>query len=420
MKSVSFLQIGDIHYPENSGGILADVKDANLPSITSQTTPNPLQVVFRGLARSLEKNNHSAIMICGDLTSRGDIPQYELCVEYLINSLDLNSKSKESIHVVPGNHDVNRSLCTDRDKINAKKFEPLLEAWSSLSPNVLSTSGIRGETINENGCNLKIFSMNSCMGCGEWHLLPDDLRNELGVFFEKARSEDSNKAFELEGEQIDTPMFQHDDIDELNQQLQEVPVDYLPVILAHHNLLPQELTRIEMYTELINSGPFRSSVASIGRPIVYCHGHIHADPIEVISDATESGSQLICVSAPEIKDGYNELIVHFSNDGKPLGLEVVMHRVRKACVISEESRHQIPFRNRGDFLSDEMDQILACVKKEPMKFHPLKKLFDAETGTKVQTETFAGLLQEAAWFGIVTIENQQPDRKYWQIKRRLV
>jgi hypothetical protein len=359
-------------------------------------------------------------MICGDLTSRGDIPQYEKCVEYLIQSLDLLSKSKETIHVVPGNHDVNRSLCTDRENVNTKKFEPLLKAWDPFTPDVLSTAGIRGETLTQDSCNLRMLSMNSCMGCGEWHLLPSDLRNELGELLEKARDEDSKKAFELEGEQIDTPMFKHDDIDELNQQLQEVPLDCLPVILAHHNLLPQELARIELYTELINSGPFRSSVASNGRPIVYCHGHIHADPIEVISDVTVPGSQLICVSAPEIKDGYNELIAHFSNDGKPLGLEVVMHRVRKAGVISEDSRHQIPFCNRGDFLSDEMDQILVCIKKEPLKFHALKKLYDAETGTRVQTETFAGLLQEAAWFGIVTIENQQPDRKYWQIKRRLV
>ena len=420
MKSVSFLQIGDIHYPENSDGLLADIKDANLPAITNQAVPNPLQVVFRALSRSIEDNNHSAIMICGDLTSRGDISQYELCVQYLIKSLDLRSKSKESIHVVPGNHDVNRSLCTDRNSINTKKFEPLLKAWSSFSSNVLSTSGIRSETIRKNDCNLQIFSMNSCMGCGEWHLLPRELRNELGDLIEKARSEDSSKAFELEGEQIDTPMFKHDDIDELNQQLHGVPVDCLPVILAHHNLLPQEFARIELYTELINSGPFRSSVASNGRPIIYCHGHIHAGPIEVISDVTEAGSQLICVSAPEIKNGYNELVGHFSNDGKPLGLEVITHRVRRAGVISEESRHKIPFCNRGDFLTDEMDQIIACVKKEPMKFHKLKKLFDTETGTNVQTETFAGLLQEAAWFGIVTIENQQPDRKYWQIKRRLV
>lgn len=420
MKSVSLLQIGDIHYPENAGGILADIKDSNLPSITNQTAPNPLQVVFRGLARSIDKNPPAAIMICGDLTSRGDISQYESCVNYLIRSLNLGGKSIESIHVVPGNHDVNRALCTDREKINTKKFAPLLKAWGSLSQDVLSTSGIRSERLSQGGCSFELFSMNSCMGCGEWHLLPDNLREELGELLEKVRSEDPSKAFELEGDQIDTPMFKHDDIDELNQQLKDVPLECLPVILAHHNLLPQEFARIELYTELINSGPFRSSVASNGRPVVYCHGHIHTDPIEVISDVASPGSQLICVSAPEIKDGYNELVTHFSNDGKPLGLEVVMHRVRSSGTISEERRHKIPFCNRGDFFNDEMDSILTCIEKESMKFQELKKRYDAETNTRVQAKTFAGLLQEAAWFGIVTIENEQPDKKYWQIKRRLV
>lgn len=428
MKSISILQIGDVHYPENVGKALADIKDPSIPSITNQAAPIPLQVVFRSLAHAIEKSKPSAVLVCGDLTSWGQISDYNACVNYLIDNLSLRTMGNSAIHIVPGNHDVNRTLCTGQEKINTQKFDPLLKAWDSFTPSVITTEGVRNEAVTANGCNLQIFSMNSCMGCGEWHLLPEQLRELLNNLppalleklkeqIEESRKRDPKKAFNLEGDRIDTPMFKHEDIAELNQHLHDAPLASLPIILAHHNLLPQELARIELYTELINSGAFRSSVASIGRPIVYCHGHIHADPVEIVTDATNPGSQLICISAPEVKDGFNELAIHFSNDGKPLGLEIMMHRMRSGGTISIQDKHRVHFTNRKGFLTEEMEQIQICLKKEPEKFANVKKRFDDLTKTKVQKPTFARLIQEATWFGIAKIENEQPDPKYWQIRR---
>lgn len=419
MKSVSVLQIGDIHYPENSGSIGADVKDFSLPAITAGAASNTLQVVFREISHIITRRPPASILVCGDLTSSGNISQYQECVKYLISSLDLHSRSKESIHVVPGNHDIDRTLCSDHEKLNLKKFEPLLKAWDLLTKEVLLTSGIRSKIFHVGGCNLNVLSMNSCMGCGEWHLVPKEVRTSIASLIESTRTSDPERAFDLEGNQIDTPMFLHDDIVKLNQTIQELSTDCIPFVLAHHNLLPQELLRVELYTELINSGAFRSTIAAICRPIVYCHGHIHSDPIEIVSNGRREGSQLICISAPQITVGFNELIAYYSSESKPLGLEVVMHRISPGGIMLEQSRHRIPFTNRTSFLSEEMETLQKCITQDPMKFNTMKLLYEEASSSKTENDTFAGLLQEASWFGIVDIDQDQLEEKYWRIRRRL-
>ena len=396
---------------------MGDIKDKNVPSITTQVAASPLQGSIRHASRLLEDNDYSAILFCGDLTSRGCIPKYKECVEYLVQALELNKKSISSIHVVPGNHDVSRSLCTDKKAFNPTKFEPLAKAWACLSEDAICIQGVREETYNVNGCSLQVLSMNSCMGCGEWHLYPENLRAEMEKVLSARRASEPKRMFEIEGDQLDTPMFDHDDIETANQRIQAAPIDSIPIVAAHHNLLPQELTRLEVYTELINSGCFRSTMSSMSRPLLYCHGHIHDDPIEIISSGKELKSQLICVSAPEIEKGFNEIKVYYSDGNKPLGVEIVMHRARPGGTFYKQS-HIVRFFNRSIFSTPEIEAIRKFVTQAPVSFSALKSDYECEQGKTIQAKTFAKHLEEAEWLGIINIENKH-DINYWNIKRAI-
>ena len=137
MNSISVFQVGDIHYPESASELLADVKDRGIGTIASGSAPNPLQVVIRQISKEISSKNPASLLICGDLTSRGNLSSYQECVDYLVDSLDLSGANKDKFHVVPGNHDVDRALCPDRTKLNLNKFKPLSDAWSAVGTDVL-------------------------------------------------------------------------------------------------------------------------------------------------------------------------------------------------------------------------------------------------------------------------------------------
>jgi predicted phosphodiesterase len=104
VKSIRLLQIGDIHYPDAVREVYADIKDKGFPAgLTSLTHTNPLQAVVRRLV----DQKVDGILICGDLTSKGNIPEYQKCVQYLVDNLAPTSADR--LHTVPGNHDVERS-----------------------------------------------------------------------------------------------------------------------------------------------------------------------------------------------------------------------------------------------------------------------------------------------------------------------
>jgi hypothetical protein len=249
-------------------------------------------------------------------------------------------------------------------------------------------------------------------------MLPENIREELSEVLTALRNRDPKAAFAIEGQQLDTPMFDNDDIEELHSQIKSLDSHIIPVVLAHHNLLPQQLLRVELYTELINSGQLRSALSSIGRPIVYCHGHIHKDPIESISDGSVRNSQLICVSAPLLEDGFNELKFYFSRTNAPLGLEVIGYRLDTNGTICDSSRRRIPFVNRAKFLTSELECLRGCLTGDRMRFGELQKTMGSANSIGVDDANLAELLHEAEWLGMLEIDNMNEKPQYWIVRRR--
>jgi 3',5'-cyclic AMP phosphodiesterase CpdA len=418
VQTISVLQIGDVHFPDSKNESLLDLKDKGMEALVANAAPNSLTKVVRSLAKIISHERISALLLCGDLTTAGDLPNYSKCVEYLVEALRLRETDKNIVHVVPGNHDVSRTLCNDKKALNPQKFAPLQTAWTESYNDIIVTKGVRWSDVNKESRGVRIMSLNSCIGCGEWRMLPEDIRDGLSEVLTALRAKDPKAAFMIEGQQLDTPMFDHDDIEELHSQIKQLDSHIIPVVLAHHNLLPQQLLRVELYTELINSGQLRSALSGIGRPIVYCHGHIHKDPIESIIDGSVRNSQLICVSAPLLQDGFNELKFYYSRTSAPLGLEVIGYRLDSNGTICDSSRRKIPFVNRANFLTKELEVLRSSLALDRMRFAELQASIASVADVEIANTNLAELLHEAEWLGMLEIENMNEKPQYWLIRRR--
>ncbi len=74
MKFIRLLQIGDVHYPDAVRETYGDFKDLGFPSgLANLTRTNPLQAVVRRLA----DQRVDGFLVAGDLTSKGNVSEYD-------------------------------------------------------------------------------------------------------------------------------------------------------------------------------------------------------------------------------------------------------------------------------------------------------------------------------------------------------
>src|SRR5205814_1580313 len=127
----------------------------------------PLQAVIRAVQKILDGGTCHAILLMGDLSTRGDKAEYLVCLRYLSEALWSRTDQPfplDNVLIVPGNHDVNRDDA--RDPGGASKFDYINAALSAAG---LRTIGIdSGATIElvANLARLEIVGINTCVGCG--------------------------------------------------------------------------------------------------------------------------------------------------------------------------------------------------------------------------------------------------------------
>jgi hypothetical protein len=250
MVRVRLLHVGDVHYPEAVAERLTDLKDRAFPShIVESSVLKPLELVMRELLSQVELGC-DGMLLSGDLTDFGDLKSYKACVEYLRPSID--SMGPERIHAVPGNHDVDRSAIPAGGVNMLAKFGSIRNVWEGLGLPVLAVDGARiTEITSPTGGRAQVLSVNSSFGCGEKRYLPEGIADELTELIKKhAATLPPIDAFRLVGETLDTPAFQHKDIEQACGGIAATSDNSVPVVLSHHNLLPQALPRIAMYTEI--------------------------------------------------------------------------------------------------------------------------------------------------------------------------
>ncbi len=428
MKCLRVLQVGDIHFPEARKRALLDLKDQAFPKgVSSKVAIRPLQNVMRKIAAHCDKGI-DGILVCGDLTSEGRIDGYKECIQYLTRLLEIDNPEKwppAHFHVVPGNHDVCRDLCNCPDNDLFKKFEPLRSAWKDVNLEESFTLKFRRtDLVSGQRCRAAVFSLNSCIGCGESRHLPEEIRDELAEVLRKYELKHGlEKAFDVVGEKLDTPAFIVEDIDRLNSEIDSLDTDITPIVLAHHNILPQAVPRIAIYTEVLNAGLVRSRLSKCSRPVIYCHGHIHDNPIEVVSQSGhDKHSGLTCVAATELSYGFNIISIEYSKNQIPIGCIVDSFRIQNDGFVEKLDPKRISLqlsRNAAKVCSDDTLKFLSFIFPDFTRFGKALAEVRKKMDTNIQKRTLADALLEAEWLGLAEIVDRDDKIEHWQVRRIL-
>lgn len=425
MNTLKILQLGDIHYPDHKDEKIGDIQDsAAFSSLTSALVPNRLQLVMRKVTEVAHEDDVRGILLCGDLTSRGDLAQYSQCVTYVNDALGLanaNQWTQDGVHAVPGNHDINREHCDPEGVDLNQKFALLAQSWNGIGMQILPIGGIRSTSLTFNGHSLALISLNSCMGCGERRFLPESIRDELSRLFTRfAAAEPPTNAFGLIQEQLDTPAVVHDDVEAMIAAITAIDETCMPVVLAHHNMLPQALLRLDLYTELLNSGLIRARLASCNRPVVYCHGHIHTDPVEQVIDRRCPNGIVTTISAPLLTEGFNVIAIHFSRNSLPIGCEITEYRTKPHGSIETTETIRVPLvvnpRTLSRFADKDLRSLVNLSNHEPIRFEELWCKFK-DTVRNVHRQTVHELVVEADWLSLVQVDDRKEQFKHWVIRR---
>lgn len=424
MKTLSVIQIGDIHFPEARNKTIADLKDdAVSEGFSDRLAPKKLPRVFREVARIRDEFLPCGILICGDLTTKGDVQQYDDCIQYLTRCLSLGDSrvtNPDHWHVVPGNHDVDRMSLAPGTHPFPGLFTPLNDLWTANCPtSTLTVDQTRVTQLEHDGCGITLLSLNSCVGCGEWRRLPKRIREQLSEEIESTLSEQAKTEQFCEiAEQLDAPAFDKTHLDDVSTRIQQLGRNSVPIVLTHHNLLPQQMPRMAPYTELSNGGMLRTRLTSLGRPVVYCHGHIHEELIEVVSDPRSSGGFLTSVSAPEAAEGFIRISVDFNRDKEPLGVQIVCYELRNNGDVKDTSPVRIRLLPANAPPPDEIRHVAEVSKSSSEPLTMVRKRFNAEGRFgSPQLKTFRDYLLEAEWHGLVELDDRDADPKYIRVRK---
>lgn len=417
MDTIKLLQLGDIHFDQSRQVSAVDLKDRNVPPpLLDSAIVRPLQAVFRRLTQT----EVDGIAIVGDLTTAGDIGVYRECVAALATNLSLRDRDVRTIQVVPGNHDVDHEL-TGQEDLRAK-FKPLEEAWTQLGISALTADGPRQGSIRNGVGEVRLFGLNSAVGTGEHQTGSATLPEGVSAALDAARSElaSDEDVFGVNAELFDTPSFMEPDIADTCNTIAQLPIETVPILVSHHNLMPQALTRVAPYAHVLNGGMARARLTACKRPVVYLHGHIHERPIEVVSQYSPGAGELVCISAPLIINGFNLLEVCFTDDGLPLGCLVRQFHVSPDGSVEEQSTARIPFVTGPRAANPLVKYIVsALAEKSPFRFGDLRahlQKLGVDTGDE---STFADILREAEWHRLVTIAESRRKPQHWRIAGEL-
>lgn len=195
--------------------------------------------------------------------------------------------------------------------------------------------------------------------------------------------------------------------------------------MAHHNLLPQRIPRILAYGEMLNAGFLRQMLHASRRNVIYLHGHIHEDPIEVISVpgseiASRDERKIVSIAAPALKDGFNEITLFFGVENDVFLVRVTKYRPNDFHVVgnfSDQDTQYISLRRHvGDLITGNARQIWQLIKDQrTTNWHQLK----ADTISrkiKVSDDDLELVLLKLFCCGLVRVSQLGRNRMKWGLE----
>lgn len=339
LTKLTVLQVGDVHFPEwKRSASEIDLKVNRFSqTIVSALQTDSLSPVLEGLRDICRHEPIDAAVLMGDITSYGKTEFLEpasIVVSGLIN--DSAAERQIPIFGVPGNHDVSRE---DAIKLgDLGKFQALQSAFGKAKWGTPPVQTYVAEVLtNANGMSLPLYLLNSSIGSWSKALYPQGMRQlifaddgapislgEAAPFGDTAAGSTAATLAEQVYEQLDTPYFRAIDIQAIAERIEDAKAP--AIVVAHHNLLPQYTPRISQFGEVLNAGFARELFLSTGTQILYLHGHIHTDPIEIIR-APSGSSMIVTVAAPVFWRGFNVVTLFQQEGGAPFAAKVTQHRV---------------------------------------------------------------------------------------------
>lgn len=322
MKIRNFIVLGDIHYPVTKKISMLDNKraDEKTNAVPSNIDKSALALIVGKIIACCDQRKIDFIIFVGDYTSAGDEEDFAHCLEYFSKALKITGVPLVG---VPGNHDVKRP---EDFSGNKEKFSPFIKLANDheIEINFTDTPLIKSFSPDINSF---LYLVNSCLGCQEiWK--SSKLASADGAwesFLHRAKMMFSPK--DTDGadyndsdiyERFDAPYISNKCSDMLQEHVRAKNVS-LPIVIAHHNLFPQRQPRIALFPEMLNAGYIRDLLLELESPVLYIHGHIHDDPIQVVVDPIRNDKiQLVSISAPQIDAGFLEISSGFSDEGNPV------------------------------------------------------------------------------------------------------
>lgn len=401
---IRILQVGDIHLPEwEKVYSHIDEKDKNYsPSIIADIRGlDNMTAVLQRLTQLGTSSQTDAVAFMGDFTTRGVTDKIPVAIEILSTLMTRFDGSRVPMFGVPGNHDVDKKEAILHG--SQAKFSPLERAFQKfgwLSPPI---NRARKVEIESDDSSLSLSLINTSIGSWSAHLLPDILEAEfsedklLDVPLSQTTDnvgENSPEGDFLDSTQVgtrsdqlfamDVPFISKGTTASLRKEFSENSDKDTHVIIGHHNILPQKIPRITPYGEMLNAGMFRRYLQNTGRNVVYLHGHIHDDPIEIIgSPPFEKGSQaysmldsgkIVSISAPPIWEGFNEVTFFLDEDSQVYLLRVTKYRLDENMEIgnySDQETVYIPLlQSVSDLLGTSTRKVLQALKEQRSSSNP--------------------------------------------------
>lgn len=403
------MHIGDIHFNCRDTEVSStDDKDKGYPKLLKDISiERPYKIIVEDLQKEISKSPE-LILMSGDLSTCGKIDGYRECLDFIKDCIpSIYFGSKDKLFLAPGNHDVDRRRVSEDSLF--PKFDLILGALREKQfPLIPINQNIISEIKKSYG-NLIIILINSCLGCGEKRYY-HDLAEFVPKIFEL------NKDYE----NIDTPIFQIEDIKSMIDFIKSKDKSYLPIILTHHNLLTMRKLRFAMYTELINSGYLRDQLLSLKRPVLYLHGHVHDNPVEIIQSPSSKDSKIICISAPLLlplknvgdnKLGFNKVKIIFNQNQKPLGCEIDLFEYENGRTVFSKKRIRFlssPY-TKSQATPRELDLLNLIKEKGKDYLFRFKTFYDERFNENIDINELHNLVDELDWLGFVNYNRTEEE-----------
>lgn len=412
LEDIVLLHIGDIHFRDvikkdnpKDNGISHDLHVID----EAIRIRNRYEIINRQLIKELHKSI-LAILISGDLATGGTIKSYGDCLDFFRDKINVDFfdiGSNQKIFIVPGNHDIDRNSVSDEYIL---KFNHIIEALNEKGFPEIPCDDIKVDKIeNDNSsCKLLVISVNSCIGCGDKRYFPENIRDIIEPFL-------------IDYDDVmDTPFISTEHIERMVDVIQsESNKDFLPLILTHHNLLPLKRKDVAIHADLINSGIVRDKLLRLNKTILYIHGHVHDDPIEIIHSPYYEDSKIICISAPLLfpieknrgsdKFGFNKIKI-ISGYNSPLGCELTSYRLIDNFMDIDKRRIKFfkPPKSIGK-INPEDKKILQLIKSEGRTYMSDLKNEMKTLDDKYPIEKIEKIVDRLDWLGLIDYTWDEPD-----------